>query len=100
MINLLWINIIVVLTHISGFWENLDSYINNRHKPYHLPYIFRCALCQCWWLSLLYIIIAGPFNLMTIAICLINAYLTEVTLPLITVVKEWLLKIISWIMPR
>lgn len=94
-LNLLFINLFVVLVHEAGFFETLDTMINERHKFYHLPYIFMCALCQTFWLSILYLIIAGPFNLFTITIALINAHLTKITQPLYKLIENILLKLIS-----
>lgn len=94
-LNLLYINLIVVLVYLSGFWDNLDEWISKNYKFHHLPHLLTCSLCQCWWLSLLYIIITGNLSLLNIALCLINAHLTEVTIPLITTVKDFLLKIIA-----
>lgn len=99
-IDLLLINAIVVLVHLSGFWTNLDEWVSKRVPPYHLPHLFVCALCQCWWLSLLYVIITGNLSLLTIALCLFSALLTEVTAPLITIVINWLKKVLMWIMPK
>lgn len=96
-LNLLFINIFVSLVHEAGFFETLDGMINERYKLRHLPYIFLCALCQTFWLSLLYIIIAGPFNLFTITLCLINAHLTKITLPLYRMIENILLKVIELI---
>ena len=97
MINILWINLIVALVFLSGFWDVLDSELNKRVQFAHLPHIFTCALCQCWWLSLLYIIIAGKLTLLNVLLCLVNAHLTEITIPMITTVKNYLLKVIEWL---
>lgn len=93
MINLLWINLIVALVFLSGFWEVMDSELNKRVRFAHLPHILSCGLCQCWWLSLLYVIIAGKLTLLNVVLCLVNAHLIEITIPLITTIKNWLLKI-------
>lgn len=94
-LDLIFIGLIVALVHLSGFWDNLDGYISKRFRFHHLPYIFTCALCQTWWLSLLYIIIAGKLSLLNIALCLVNAHLSKVYIPLWTFVENLLLKIIE-----
>lgn len=98
--NLLLINAIITMIFLSGFIDEIDAAINKKWKFYHLPKPFSCNLCSVFWASIIYIAIAGPFNLLTIALCLVNAHLTEITMPLITVVKNWLLKIVEWIMPK
>lgn len=94
-LNLILINIIMVLIHESDFIENIDEWISTKYKFYHLPYPIRCLLCGTFWLSLLYIIIAGPFNLYTIALCLVNAHLTKIITPLYKLVENLVLKIIE-----
>ena len=91
-LNLLWINLIIVLIHESGFIENMDEWISTKYKFYHLPYPIRCCLCSTWWISLIYIIIAGHFNLLFIMLCLINAHLTKITRPLYRFIENVLLK--------
>lgn len=90
--NLLAINLILTLIHESGFIENIDIIINKKYPFYHLPYPVKCLLCGTWWCSLLYIIIAGPFNLIAILLCLVNAHLTKITQPLFRLVENILLK--------
>lgn len=99
-IDLLIINLIVTLVFLSGFVDSIDEAINRRWKFYHLPKPFSCCLCSTFYASLAYIIFAGQFNLLGILLCLVNAHLTEITTPLITMIKNWMLKIIEWIMPR
>lgn len=93
--NLLLINIIMVLIHESGFIQNVDDWINEKVPLHHLPYPILCCLCGTWWLSLLYIIIAGEFTLLTIALCLLNAHLTKITQPLYKLIENLLFKIIE-----
>lgn len=93
--NLILINVIMTLIHESGFIENIDEWISDKYKFHHLPYPVRCLLCGTFWLSLLYIIIAGPFNLLTIALCLVNAHMTKVVQPLYRLVENVLLKVIE-----
>lgn len=94
-INLLLINAILVLVHESGFIVTIDEMISERWKFYHLPYPVKCLLCSCWWASLLCCIIMGPFNLLTIMLCLINAHLTKITQPLFRLVENIVLMAID-----
>lgn len=96
-LNLVWIGLIVALVYLSGFWDTLDSYISGRFKFHHIPHIFLCALCQTWWLSLLYIICTGHLTLFNIVLCLVNAHLSKVYIPLWTLLENLLLKIIELI---
>ena len=99
-INYLLINLIVTLVFLSGFWTSVDEAVYNRFKPYHLPHIFSCTLCQCFWLSILYTVIAGVPFLLGVVLSLINGHLTEITTPAITLIKNWLLRGIQAIMPK
>jgi len=99
-LDLLLINVIITLIFLSGFIDSIDEAISKRWKFHHLPKPFSCCLCSTFWASLIWVIAAGQVSLLSIALCLINAHLTEVTTPLITVIKNWLLKITEWIMPR
>lgn len=99
-LQLILINIIITLIFLSGFVDSIDEAINKRWKFYHLPKPFSCCLCSTFWASLIWVIATGHLSLLSIALCLINAHLTEVTTPLITTIKNWLLRIIEWIMPR
>lgn len=92
--RLLFINLFVVLVHEAGFFETIDRMINEKWKFYHLPYIFKCALCQTFWLSLLFVAITGQIHLWTILACLINAHMTKVTQPLYRMIENILLKAI------
>ena len=94
-LNLLLINAIMTLIHESGFIENVDEWVSNKWKFYHLSYPIRCLLCGTFWLSLLYIIIAGPFNLVTIALCLLNAHLTKITQPVFKLIENIALLVIG-----
>ena len=96
-LNLLIINLIMVLVHESGFIENADDWFYDRFKPYHMPYPILCLLCGTWWLSLLYVILAGHFTLPAVLLCLLNAHLTEITRPLFRTGMNILLKGIGWI---
>ena len=99
-LDLLFINIIITLIFLSGFIDSIDDAIQKRWKFHHLPKPFSCCLCSTFWVSLIWVIATGQVSLLSIALCLINAYLTEVTTPLITTIKNWMLKIIEIMMPR
>lgn len=99
-LNLLLINIIIVLIFISGFIDEIDDAINRKWRFHHLPKPFSCALCMTWLTSLAYILFSGQLSLVSIALCLANAHLTEITTPMVTVVKNWLIRIVEWMMPR
>ena len=96
-INLLLINLFVCLVHEAGFFEYLDTLVNEKYPLHHLPYIFLCGLCQTFWLSLLCVIIMGPFNILTIALCVVNAHMTKIITPLCRLTENLLLKIIELI---
>ena len=93
--NLLLINLIMVLVHESGFITHVDEWVNRKWKFRHLPYPVLCCLCGVWWLSLLYIIVAGYLTLPGIALCLANAHLTKITTPLVRMVENMVLKAIG-----
>lgn len=94
-INLLLINLIVTLVFLSGFIDSIDEAINKRWKFYHLPKPFSCCLCSTFWASLIWVIASGQVSLLSIALCLVNAHLTEIVSPLITLIKNALLKIME-----
>lgn len=93
--SLIIINLFVVLTHETGFFETIDTMINERYKFHHLPYIFLCATCQVWWLSLLFVIITGQIHLWTILACIISAEMTKITIPLVRLIENLMMKVIE-----
>lgn len=96
-LDLLFINLIVVLAHASGFFEYLDDWVSKKWRFHHLPKIMVCALCQTNWLSILYILVTGQFSLGALVLCIANAHLTDITLPMIQTIKNFLLKILGLI---
>lgn len=96
-LNLLYISLTVALVFESGFWDTLDGYVNQRFKFRHLPHLLMCALCQCWWLSLLYVILSGNISLPAIVLCLINAHIVEIEMAFVAFVKNLLYKVIELI---
>ena len=97
-LTLLLINIFVVLAHESGFFEYMDDLVSKKWKFHHLPKIVMCALCQTWWLSLLYIILTpGAFTILNICLCMVNAHLTEITQGLWRTIKTAIMDVLGWI---
>ena len=94
-INLLLINAIVCLVQLSGWWDNLDAWVNSIWRFRHLPHILMCSLCQCFWLSILFCLVTGNLSILTIALSLVNAHLTKVLTPLWTTIENYLLKLIE-----
>lgn len=99
-IELLLINLILTLIFYSGFVDEVDGMISRKWRFHHLPKPFSCLLCSTFWASLIWVAVTHQFSLISLALCLANAALTDITLPLVTLIREWALKIISWIMPR
>lgn len=95
MIDLLIIHLIVVLVFLSGFVDSVDEAISKRFKFHHLPKPFSCCLCSTFWATIIYLIVMKELSLLTILFALASATLTEVTTPLITTIKNYLLKIIE-----
>lgn len=93
--NLLWINILITLIFLSGFVENIDEMIQKKWKFHHLPKPFSCNLCSVVWASVLYILITGNLTIFNLMLCVLNGHLTEIVGPLITLIKNILLKIIE-----
>ena len=85
----------MTLIHESGFIENVDDWISNKYKFYHLPYPIRCLMCTVTWISIFYVIITGQFSLVTLALCLINAHATKIVQPLFRFVENVLLKVLE-----
>lgn len=87
--------VIVALVFESGFWDSLDSYVNERFKFHHLPHLLMCPLCQTWWLSLFYIIVTGNLSLGNVALCLVNAHMVDFMPPIISTIKNLVFKVIE-----
>ena len=96
-VDLLLISGIMTLIYKSGFFEVVDDWISHKYRFYHLPYPFHCCLCGTWWMCLLYIVVTGQVSLLSIFLCLVAAYSTNVLSPLFKLVENFLLKIIECI---
>lgn len=94
-LNLLWINILITLIFLSGFIDSVDAFVYKHFKPYHLGKPFSCNLCSVVWASVIYVLVVGKLSLFTLMLCVLNGHLTEITSPLITLIKNGLLRIIE-----
>lgn len=94
-LNLFYIATIITLINDTGFWEVVDNQINKKIKFHHLPHIFFCSLCQCWWSCLIYTLIMGKITILNVLICLIMGYATEIISPLFRLIMEIIKKIIE-----
>ena len=94
-IDLLWIHLIVVLVFHSGFIDSVDGFINRKWKPYHLPRPFSCVLCSTFWTSIIYLLIVRYLTIPTLLLSLTSAILTNISVPLVKTVENYLLKIIE-----
>lgn len=97
MINLLIISIIIALGYNSGFFDNVDEWINKKWKFFHLPYVIKCPFCATHWFCLLYIIIIGEFTFFNWLYILLLCNLGELIPPILATIKNGLLKIIELI---
>lgn len=95
--SLLIINLIVMLVHESGFVQYVDDWVSRKWRFHHLPKIMVCALCQTFWLGILFILVTGQFTLLNILLCLVNAHLTEITQGLWRTIKTAIMDVLGWI---
>lgn len=94
-LNLLWINILITLIFLSGFIGSVDDWIQKKFKFHHLPKPFSCNLCSVVWASVIYVLVTGNLSIFTLMLCVLNGHLTEITAPLITLIKNILHKLIE-----
>lgn len=82
--NMFYIAVIVTVIWNCGFFDVIDSELSKRVRFHHLPHIFFCSFCGCWWSELLLIIITGHFTLFYIMMALLFALST---IPLVAIGK-------------
>lgn len=99
-IDLILINLIVCLVFNANFWDTMDYYVSKKFPLRHLPYILKCSLCQCFWLSVLYLLVTGNFSLLGIVAALLNGHLTKIMIPFLKMLEEWALRVLEWMCPR
>lgn len=99
-LDLLLISSIVMMIFESGFWEEMDEWIGTKLRFHHLPKIFVCQFCQCFWVSLIYLLFVNGFSLLTPFLALINANIGEIMLPLFKLIKNAFMRVLEWMIDR
>lgn len=99
-IELIIIAAIVMMIFESGFWDEMDSRVNQRFRFGHLPKIFVCQFCQCFWLSLVYLIFQRETLILAVFWALVNANISEVMRPLFKLIKGLISTITEWLMNK
>lgn len=100
LIELLLIASIVMMIFESGWWDELDEMVSSRWKFHHLPKIFVCQFCQCFWISLTWLLFTLGFSLYAPFLALITANISELLLPVFKLLKQSILKVIEWVMMK
>lgn len=70
--------IAVIVIDYSGFIDSMDDIIGKATgiKFFHIPKPLSCSFCSTFWAGIIYLLIVGHFNLLTIAYTLFLACLT------------------------
>lgn len=98
-VNLILLNIIIAYVwDILNFPNKIAGLLtaiitNGKIKLVELKPPLGCSFCMIFWISLLYILIAGGGLLSAIAIALFNAYCSKITLYTITLIDSIIDKI-------
>lgn len=99
-IELLLISTVVMMIFESGWWDNMDEFVNRKFKFHHLPKIFVCQFCQTFWLSLLWLFFTYEISVLSVFLALLNANVGEILLPLFKLLKGALNKVIEWMISK
>ena len=97
-INLLLIQFIIVcIIDISGFIQELEGMAGKwlKIKKAHIPKPFSCSYCSTWWTGLIYLMVTGNVTLYYVAILLMICSLTTVTMEVIYLIQDILIKILQ-----
>lgn len=98
LLNLLIIQFIIVfIADISGFIDDgIEPLLGKifKIKQFKLKTKpFKCSLCLCTWIGLIYILITGNFTIPMIGYVLLMAFLTPVTYNLLIGFRDVLIKL-------
>lgn len=99
-VELLLISSVVMMIFESGWWDNMDEFVNRKFKFHHLPKIFVCQFCQTFWLSLLWLFFTYEISVLSVFLALLNANVGEILLPLFKLLKGALNKVIEWMISK
>ena len=98
LLNLILIQFIVVnIVDISGIMDSIKNGLSKWldikiTKP--LPLI-GCSYCSTWWTGLIYLMVTGNVTLYYVAILLMICSLTTVTMEVIYLIQDILIKILQ-----
>lgn len=95
-IELLLIAAVVMMIFESGWWDEVDEWVSSKFRFHHLPKIFVCQFCQCFWLSLIYLLLSGQGVILSLFWALINANIGELLRPIFKLIKTSLNALIGW----
>ena len=99
-VELLLISAVVMMIFESGWWDNMDEFVNRKFRFHHLPKIFVCQFCQTFWLSLLWLFFTYEISVLSVFLALLNANVGEILLPLFKLLKGALNKVIEWMISK
>lgn len=99
-VELLLISSVVMMIFESGWWDNMDEFVNKKFRFHHLPKIFVCQFCQTFWLSLLWLFFTYEISVLSVFLALLNANVGEILLPLFKLLKGALNKVIEWMISK
>lgn len=88
--------IAVFIIDYSGIIDEADRIITKLLKsrvPLHIPKPFSCSLCTTWWTGLIYLLIIGQFNFITLLILGLACALTPEILSIIYFLKDLVNKV-------
>ena len=88
--------IVVFIVDLSGFSDTLCEFVSRvTHKNVVEFKPFTCSLCMTWWSGLVMAFIRGEFNLQTIALVALLAFLSFPMSRLIILLSDGIVKIIK-----
>ena len=99
-VELLLISAVVMMIFESGWWDNMDEFVNRKFKFHHLPKIFVCQFCQTFWLSLLWLFFTYKISVLSVFLALLNANVGEILVPLFKLFKGAVNKVIEWMISK